>query len=415
MAKEKTIQKKSTLKASILVDALLKNKNDREIYCATDLTKKWSYIDFIDPKTKLPVLSLEWLFGSRGLLAGRILKLQANYGVGKSSFMWYIYACGQINHVAWCYHMETEAAPPPPDFIASFGCDPANLAIGQPKSLEQAFELIDETIATIRGGFGGGINPETGRTQKSQFTDPLDPLMESPILIGFDSISAVDTEAKVEQDILDLSKTSAVAMHSRKISEWFRNRVERLKSTQTLLMMTAQEKTNIKTGPAAFMAGGDNEEYATIANRTIGFHSTWVVKMSALPYIDKTSGENIGERITLFTHKNKLSPKNRQLVLYLVRDKGFDLVKTDADFLINHPVSPIAAKRHAHGISCALLSEKSFKNDLEFLQAFYSRQDLVMEVREKLRIRGFNFAFETNYMAPYEENLDITDAEVKIK
>jgi hypothetical protein len=132
--------------------------------------------------------------------------------------------------------------------------------------------------------------------------------------------------------------------------------------------------------------------------------------MTGLPYIDKERGLNIGERVALHTHKNKISPKHRRATLYLVRDHGFDLVKTDAEFLISDPASPIAARRHSHGITCEAIQEKSFKNDDEFLAGFYANTDLVQSCREKLRIRGWGFDFETNYSPTDLEVEDNKDA-----
>lgn len=402
--KKKELVASKRHRADELVARLKKNDDKRDVYCASDLMKNWRYIDFINPALNMPTLALEWFFGGRGLLAGRITKLQAKYGVGKSSFMWLVYASAQAFD-SYCYHIESEAAPPPPDFIWSFGCDPSKLVTEQPKSLEQCLEFIDQVVAEIRGGMGGGINPATGRQQKTKFTDPLDPNMEVPIVIGVDSVSALGLETAVETDILDMRSSAALAKHSRIIGEYFRNRSDRFKQTQSLIMMAAQEKAVINTGgPFAHAAG--NKSTSTLADSPIGFHSTYVVEMRNNKYVDKSTGTDLGERITCFTTKNKLSPKHRTIELYLVRDRGFDLVKTDMDFLVSHPASPLAGSigRSSHGVKSDLVDNaKWYKDDIEFLRKFYTNEDLVMTCREKLRIRGFEFAFETKYMPSKEE------------
>lgn len=388
-----------------LVARIKANNPDRDVYCASDLTKNWRYIDFRNPAFGLPSIGLEWYFGARGLLAGRIMKLQAKYGVGKSSFMWLMYAAGQVPECdAYCYHIESEAAPPPPDYIWSFGCDPSKLVTEQPKSLEQCFNCIDEVICHVRGGLKGGINPETGRQQKSKFDDPLDPNMEAPIIIGVDSVSALGLETSVETDIIDMRATEPVAAHSRKLGIYFRDRAERFKLTQSLVMMAAQEKAVIPMG-GPFSHGGDQKKTSTLGDGPIGFHSTYVVEMKNYKYLNKETGEDLGERITCFTTKNKLSPKHRTIELFLVRDKGFDLVKTDMEFLTKHPASPLVGNigRSGHGVKSELVANKSFKDDLEFLQTFYANTDLVMACREKMRIRGFGFNFETKYMPSQQE------------
>jgi RecA/RadA recombinase len=402
MAPKKKMTPTPTTRAAALVDRLTKNsKKERDIYCASDIMKGWRYVDFRNPQYGIPCLALEYLFGCRGLLAGRIIKLQASYGVGKSSFMWLMYAAAQQPGCdAFCYHIETEGAPPPPDFIASFGCDPSNLATGQPKSLEQCFELLDETMAEIRGGLGGGINPETGRKQKSKYTDPLDPDCEVPIVIGIDSFSALGLETEVEEDILDMRKTSALAEHSRKLSKYMRDRTDRFKKGQALLMLAAQQKSKINTG----MSRGAGSDKTTLADSVIGFHATYALEMQSYPYKDK-AGNDIGDRIIVKTTKNKLSPKNRVIDLYLVRNHGFDLAKTDFEFITKHSDSPLkeVTYKHSHGVTCKPLSDKSFPDEGSFLKALYANEELIKGVRQALRIRGFGFDFETKYVPSASE------------
>ena len=406
VTKKKQVLIPTRRRADELVARIKANNPDRDVYCASDLMKNWRFIDFRNPALGLPCIGLEWYFGARGLLAGRIMKLQAKYGVGKSSFMWLVYASGQVPTCdAYCYHIESEAAPPPPDFIWSFGCDPSKLVTEQPKSLEQCFNFMDEIICHVRGGLKGGINPETGKQQKSKFDDPMDPNMEAPIIMGVDSVSALGLETSVEADIIDMRATEAIAAHSKKLGIYFRDRSERFKLTQTLVMMAAQEKAVIKTGGPFSHQAGDNKKNSTLGDTPIGFHSTYVVEMHNNKYVNKDTGEDLGERITCFTTKNKLSPKHRTIELFLVRDHGFDLVKTDMEFLTKHPASPLAGHiaRSAHGVKSDLVADKSFKDDMEFLQTFYANADLVMACREKMRIRGFGFNFETKYMPSQQE------------
>lgn len=374
-----------------------------DYYSAGSIADSFRYIDFVNPRTSNPVISLEWLFGSRGLLAGRIMKLQAMYGCGKSSLMFFLYACGQIKHKAWCMHIETEGAVSPADFIASYGCNPDELLISQPKSVEESLNSIEEFIANIRGGLGGEIS-DAGRRVKSKYTDPIDEAMDHPIIVGYDSISGLGEASRTDLDVVDLEKAQAISKLARVVSGWFRDRNQRLKDTQTLLLMSAQERANVQMGGPG--AGRGGPETTTIADKPIGFYSTWIVKMQNYRYTDK-EGNDIGERINLYTEKNKLSDKHRGLVLYLVRNQGFDLEKMDIEFLTSNPaVSDAAARigmdkfevrRHSHGITCEALSDQSFKADSDFLNAFYAKEDLVMSLREQMRIRGFNFGFETAY------------------
>ena len=311
-------------RAAALASVLNENKNEATACLASNVMKEWRYIDFIDPHTRLPCLALEWLYGARGLLAGRILQLRAVYSKGKTSFMYLMYAAAQLLSDAYCYHVETEGTAAPPDFVEGFGCDPENLVIDEISSLEECLAKLDEIIARIRGGFQGGINPETGRKAKTKFTDPLDPNMEAPIVAGIDSLSALGLMNLVGEDIADMSASPSLAAHARKLRDYLRRRSVRFKNTQTLLMLTSHETSHIQAGPAAF--GGGGKKKSALAQEAIGIHATYIADMSTAKYIDKSSGARLGDVVTMSTDKNKLSPKNRQVNLYLVWNHGFDLI-----------------------------------------------------------------------------------------
>lgn len=378
----------------------LQENTSTGICSASQLMNKWRYIDFVNPRDRLPCLSMEWLFGSRGLLAGRILQLRATYSKGKSSFMYLQYAAAQLMSNAYCLHIETEGAASPADYIASFGCNPNDLLIAEIPSLEDCLAKVDEIICQIRGGFGGDVNDQ-GRTVKTKFTDPLDPSMESPIVIGIDSLSSLGAESGVNVDIADVGSSSALSYHTRKLREYFRDRVGRFRDTQTILMLTSHETAKIETGPKRSFGG---PQKSSLAQEAIGIHATYGIDVSSVPYWNKAEGKQLGDVVTLKTFKNKLAPRHRELSLYLVWNSGFDLVKTDCEFLLNHGASPFKKGEdiyaHAHGITCKPLSDKPFKTQAEFLQALYGNTDFVMSLRERMRIRGCGFEFESKFQQP---------------
>lgn len=381
--------------------------NDPTISNAAQLMKNWRYIDFVNPKSRLPCISMEWLFGARGLLAGRVAQLRAKYSKGKSSFMYLMYAASQIMSNAYCFHVETEGAASPPDYIASFGCNPTDLVIKEIPSLESCLAKIDEWVCEIRGGFGGGTSAE-GRQTKTKFDDPLDANMEAPIVIGIDSLSSLGRQTGVDTDISDAESTAALSYHTRKLRDYFRDRVDRFRNTQTLLLLASHETAKFEIGKRSFGKSGDDK--SSLAQEAIGIHATYGIEFDAFPWMDKSIGCQVGDIIKLHTFKNKLSPRYRKLDLYLATNHGFDLIKTDTEFLMAHAASPFAPKNgedkqlyaHAHGITCKPLSDKPFKTPEEFLRAFYGNTDFVMSMREKMRIRGCGFAFETQYQAELE-------------
>ena len=393
-----------------LVHRLNANQVDGTVCTVSQMMARWRYIDFVNPNAKLPSVALEWLFGARGLLAGRMIQFRAKYSKGKSSFMYLMYASAQLLSKAWCFHVESEGAMAPADYVASFGADPDDLAIDEIQTFETCLERVDEVIAQIRGGFGGGKTAD-GRPKKTVYTDPLDPNMESPILVGIDSLSSLGLADYAELDIADVHGTPALALHARKLRQYLRDRMGRFNQTQTLLMLTSHETSKIKTG-RSFGGGGDTK--SALAQEAIGIHATYVVDVDAVPWVDKEKSLRIGDIITLTTEKNKLSPRGRQLRLYLRWGSGFDLVKTDAEFLISSNYSPFTKEqlyRHSAGITCKALSKKSIKSDEDFVRLLYDNQDVIMGIREEMRIRGCGFEFEAKYMPTPEEVEDNKNSE----
>lgn len=382
-------------------------KSGVPVESASSAMSKWRYIDFVNPRARLPCLALEWQFGARGFLAGRILQLRATFSKGKSSFMYLQYAMAQMMANAFCLHIETEGAAAPADYVASFGCNPNDLMTIESQSLEDCLGRVDEVICQIRGGFGGSMS-EAGRVLKTKYTDPLDPDKSCPIVIGIDSLSSLGKESEAALDVMDITETAQLSYHARKLREYFRNRVSRIRDTNTLMMLASHETAKIETGKAKGFGGGGGSggDKSSIAQNAVGGHATWGVDVNSTPYYDKEKGRQVGDTISLYTFKNKISPRYRRIDLPLVWNEGFDLIKADWDFLSSHAASPFAPAqgeektlyKHSAGITCKALSSKSFKSEEEFLRALYGNTDFVMSLREKLRIRGCGFGFETQYL-----------------
>ena len=373
------------------------------IMTAEQAMKNWTYIDFMDPKTGLPSIAQEWFIGARGFVAGRIAQLRATYSKGKTSYCMLQYGAAQKQYDAFCYHVETEGSATPADRIFAIGADPKTLLQAEHSSLEDCLASIDELVCEVRGGFGGSIGA-AGRAVKTVYTDPIDPDCEHPILIGVDSLSALGRQERVETDIADLSKAAQIGNTARTMREFFKDRVQRFNQKKVFLMLTTHETVKIDVGVKAF-AG---PQKTSVAAEAIGIHVSYGIDFDSGKWMDKSKGIQIGDVIKLKTFKNKISPRNRAIELYLTTNNGFDLIHTDAEFLINHPASPFAdgagifegsklCSRNAWGISCKPLSDKTFKSEEEFVRAFYDNTDMLNTIREKMRIRGFGFDFETKY------------------
>jgi len=412
--KEKLVSSGAPIrKGSALLERL--RANHQNVETSASAMDRVRYVDVWNPTKDLPSIAMEYLIGAKGWLAGRICQERATFSKGKSSFMYLQYAAAQKRHGAYCMHVETEGAASPADWVASFGCDPEELIMVESKSLDECLGLVDETVCEIRGGFGG-MAGESGKMAKTKFTDPLDPDMEHPILIGIDSLSQLAQEDKVNQDVADMSRAAQPGQMARKMREWFRLRVQRLHQTQACLFLTTHETQKIATGPAAF-AG---PQKTAVAQEAVGISATYAYDVRVSKWKDNRTGDILGNETTLTCFKNKWSGDKfggavREVQLYLDLGHGFDLVHSDVEFLLKHANSPFAEKaglfdrnqvpvRTSAGIKCPLLSDKTYKSEEDFLRAFYANADLFMGCRQALRLRGFGFDFETSWKnQPAEE------------
>lgn len=395
-------------KTRALYDALIKNSKTCRPIIASDITKNWRYIDFINPKNDLPCISLEWLFGARGFIAGRMLVFQASYSKGKTSLMTLFYGMGQKTSNAYCFHSETEGAPPPEDRIYALGCDPEELILIQAKSLERCMQDFDNIVAILRGGWTDDDGMNIGKKLRG-LDEPLDPECLYPAMGGIDSLSALGMDAEVNEVVGDETKTSAVAGHARKVSNWLAKRCgSRWSTAQTFVMLAVHEKENIGGMPSFGESKGTFK-----GEKPIGFHSTWITRLNSGKWKNTTTGESNGIKIFLEVTKNKVSDANKKIELYLTKTDGFDLIQSDYDFLSKNKNSPIKVSRGGSSIVCKDLSSKSFKSEEELVRAFYDNTDLLMTTRENLRIRGFDFDFERNYKNQNKESAEEEDENLK--
>jgi RecA/RadA recombinase len=415
--KEKLVPSGAPIRrGSALLERLRANHDN--VDTSASAMERVTYVDVWNPTKDLPSISQEFLVGARGWLAGRICQERATFSKGKSSFMYLQYAAAQKRHGAYCMHVETEGAASPADWVASFGCDPEELIMSETKSLDECLALIDEVVCEIRGGFGGSVG-DSGRASKTKYTDPLDAAMEHPIMIGVDSLSQLTQEEKVVQDVVDMSRTAQPGVMARKMREWFRLRVQRLHQCKACLFLTTHETQKIATGPAAF-AG---PQKTSVAQEAVGISSTYAYDVSVSKWTDNRTGDIRGNATNLKCFKNKWSGDKfggavREVQLFLDIGHGFDLIHSDAEFLMKHPASPFAEKfglfdksqvpvRTSAGIKCPLLSDKTFRSEDDFIRAFYANEDLLMCCRQALKLRGFGFDFETSWKnQPAEQPTD---------
>lgn len=399
-------------------------KNPEET--VTTLAKYWEdmkYIDMYDPIKMRPCLTMEWLIGARGFPVGKVCQLRASFGAGKSTFLYYVYGCAlrgstMADRKAWVAHIETEGAPNAADYAAGFGCDPRLFLVFKTKDLNDMFRRMDTFDMTLHGGREGTINSETGRAVKSKFPkeSALDPEMKKPTIIGIDSLSNVGSGSRY--DFVDLDKSEKPGGDSKDVRRFFRDREQDYDCHQITLFVTTHETTEIKTGPGAGYGGPKS----TARNqKALGMALS--TAMDTIDYPWKDDNKNVvGSKQVLKTFKSKLCPKGRMVTLFRKSLGGYDMAQTDLEFFLGDPknnncaenpflpggfLCPEGAK---HGItkvrggySAPLVSDKVLKDANEFVKALYSNEELLMKIREHLRIRGFGFDFERKYTIPDED------------
>jgi hypothetical protein len=379
-----------------------------------DQSKNWRWIDFQDPKTGQPCLLMEYIWGARGFLAGRMLKIEAEEGVGKSSFLMWMYGAAQQTCDAWCVHSEGELATAPDDFIASFGCDPTKIIAPalDIRSIDECFNKLDWMSYQIR------------RAPKKEGDNVIDPSMDKPIVMGVDSVSSFGAASNMEDDGHAItSSQGGLGTHARFLSQWFRDKWSAQAKRDVFLMVIAQVRDKIDTGPSFPGGPPKKKELTTLAARPLNFHCSYRLHLRATEIRHKDgpdAGKAYGETVTFKVTKNKLSPKGKQVKIPLIWNEGFQMESATVDLL--NMLSPIdlpngsqftLVKKSGGWTDVPMLQAKAFKSgsDKEIMTGIYANQDLLMQLREALRIRGFGFEFETRYTPSAVELEDIELAE----
>lgn len=340
----------------------------------------WRYVDFIDLSKNRPCLPLEYLYGTRGFICGRAVKYDSNEAAGKSSVILMNMAMAQATGGAWTSLWESEKAAPPPDYIYSLGCDPDTLTMHMPDTVSDCVEGMIEFIRTIR--------------------DNIDRSKKYPILLAVDSVSGLGANA-LDIDATDKKSKTSLGYHSRMFSEYFREKFKLCAREDAILFASGQLRANIDTSGM----GGGGPKTTTLADTPFAFHISWRVRLSHSSFRDN-DGKIIGDMIGMYSKKNKLVGENRSIKVLLRNtdhtpegETRWDFTQANIDLLFGPrcPFDPQHYKSAGGWYShSALAGGKSLRRE-EFVDRFYDHEELVMECRQKLRIRGFGFDFETKY------------------
>lgn len=365
----------------------------------------WDYVPFLDIAKNRPCLPLEYLFGTRGFVLGRVYQLISSEAAGKSSLL--LMSIGMAQRTCggvWAKIWESEGTVPPESYIAQMGCDPNQLIMDQPASLDAFIEEVKAFAVEVR--------------------TTLDSAGKYPLILGLDSLNGLgvdDDEADPAKD--DDKSGNAKGLHARKMSEFFREEYRTsIRRAKSLFFVTSQMKATFQIGGGGPMVAKPkaSDTQSTLADKPLKFHASCRLELEHNKnYIEKLKSYD-GSMITMRMLKNKLNAPGRMIKVVM-----HDTTKTDADAvvwdwdqttmtLLFGPCCPDPAKFVSSGngrYSHPLVKDGAFLLSEAFLDAFFEVPELVNSVREAWRIFGFGFDFETKYRHRDEDSDDDGDDE----
>lgn len=364
-----------------LAHMLTKSKAAALVTRASESFDSATYLDFRDPKTGTPCLPLEWMFGTRGMITGRLLNMVAEEAVGKTSLV--MMFLGMFQKTADCYtiYAETEETPLPPDRILELGADPTKILLNDPLSMRACMENMVEVVKDIR--------------------NQVDPEMVHAIVNCIDSVSSL-SEKELDRESGEEDGNEGTAQHAREFSKFFRSKLDYLAHQKCALITTVQEKESIG------MSFGAKSSKSYLAMRPIKFHSSWILELINITNKEVIEDAEFEQCIRMRCTKNKLAVKGRTVDVMMFRDqRGWDFSMANKHLLFGSysPFEPGTYSQHKGLYMHDRIKSKTGARVrwAEFLERFYQDEELVMQCRENLKIRGFGFDFESRFQQPAEE------------
>lgn len=344
---------------------------ERRVMRASDSLAGARWLDFVNPgRANRPSIAMEWLFGARGLLVGRVYTCDGEEHAGKSALLYYLYGTAQRSAQAIVQHMESEGSFAPPDFVWSLGADADAIIFEKPANVHQCV-----------------------RAQVEWAKDLREEIPNCVTVLGLDSVSNLKgtSEQKTE--------------HSLAFSQFFRDNVNDFADNGIVYIATSQLKKHISMDR---FAADKHKQTTSLAEGAFKFNASVRVRVTHSQL--KVKEEVVGEVVTLKTEKNKLNTYRRVIKPHLYAEpvnngSRWDFDDCDITVLFDPKLGAFdpaeivvggTGGRYGH---MRILDGKSMYKKA-FLDAFYDKPELVQEVRERLRIRGFGFDFETNFKLP---------------
>lgn len=234
-------------------------------------------------------LAVDYVIGRRGLPIGRIVEISGQSGSGKSSFVAGLIGSAQAQGIT-CALIDAENSYDP-SWARRFNVDTEALILIEPKTLEESFDMTREVIKAFR---------EESQTES--------------ILVVYDSVSAIPTNAELEQE--DSSASSAQAEHARIISRELRKIGGLVKDQNVCLTFVSQLKTNPRATP-----WGDSE--SIIGGSAIKFHAGLRLRLAKTKTLKEKDSPPHGQTIQVTALKNKFTSPGKVCTFDLYFEEGF--------------------------------------------------------------------------------------------
>jgi len=249
--------------------------------------------------------ALDSAIGRGGIPRGRIVLLSADEGAGKTTLA--LHLCVNVQRSGgYAVFIDAEYKLDMA-YAADLGVDVDRLILSQPRSAEQAFDVIDDilSIQAKRVAAGGA---------------------DVPVLIIVDSISALPTEQ-------ELNDKDNPGTHARVFSKRLKmvNRHISKGSVSLVLISQHRVKIGVMFGDGKVTAGG-------AAPR---FYCTVGIKMVPIKAVKK-EGRLIGRDVKVEVWKNQVAPPFKQCEIRVIFGKGIDYVHSLHGTLIETGLATIS-------------------------------------------------------------------------
>jgi recombination protein RecA len=245
-------------------------------------------------------LAVDFVIGRRGLPIGRIVEVSGQSGSGKSSYIASMIGAAQARGIT-CALIDAENSYDP-SWARRFNVDTDSLILIEPSTLEESFDMTRGVIKAFR---------EESQTE--------------PIFVAYDSVSAIPTNAELEQE--DSSASSAQAEHARIISRELRKIGGLVKDQNVCLTFVSQLKVNPRSTPWA-----DNE--SIIGGSAIKFHAGLRLRLAKIKTLKDKDKPPHGITIQVTALKNKFTSPYKVSTFDLYFEEGFKPKEILLDFMV---------------------------------------------------------------------------------